>query len=177
MKISKEITEIRKFESLYGKAILKFGFTQVPNLLIRHMKELKLRGVDVIFLTHLLSHEFSFENGFRVWPSMKTMSVVTGIAYGTLNESKKRLVKNGFIKIVNERNKYRTNTYDLLPLRMQLDAYAKRKILLDDKVDEKTLNETMEDKTVQNLKEFFGDIAPISEEGDIPPLDTNKTNI
>ena len=178
MAISKEQKEIKKFEQLYGKATLKYGFTQVPNLLIRDMKELKLRGVDVNFLAYLISHEFSFENGFRVYPSIKTMSRLTGIAYGTLNEAKKRLVRNGFIGIVmNERNKYRTNTYDLIPLRQKLDAIAKRKILLDDKVDEKTLNTLMEDATVQNLKKFSRDIRPISEEGDLPPLDTNKTNI
>ena len=178
MATSKEKQEIKKFESLYGKAILNFGFTQVPNLLIRNMKELKLRGVDVIFLEYLLSHEFSWENGFKVYPSMKTMSAVTGIAYGTINEAKKRLVARGFIGIVmNERNKYRTNTYDLIPLRQKLDAFAKRKILLDDKVDEKTLNKLTEDATVQNLKEFSRDISPISEEGSLPPLDTNKTDI
>jgi len=60
-------------------------------------------------------------------------------------------------------------------LRQKLDAFEKMKATLDSKIDVKKLNDIRNDDTVQNLKKFSRDIRPISEEGDIPPLDTNKT--
>lgn len=105
-----------KPEKIWGKSVSQFGFTHLPSLIIFHMKDLRLKATDVIFLSHLISYQLSWENGFPICPSMRAMSETTGMAYNTILGAKKRLVKNGFIVIPNVRNQMRTNTYDLNPL-------------------------------------------------------------
>jgi hypothetical protein len=113
---------IERLEKLWGKAVSQFGFTQLPNLLMFHMKDLGLKAPDVIFLIHLISHGLSWENNFPICLSMKEMAKVTGMAYNTILAAKKRLESNGFITISAVRNQMRTNTYDLNPLMEKLNG-------------------------------------------------------
>jgi len=96
----------------------------VFNLLVRNMKALGLTATEVILLEYLLS--YSSEGNSRVSPSLKEMHRATGFAPGTIHAAKRGLVGKGFIKILNERNKKRTNTYDLAPLREKIEGLTKQ---------------------------------------------------
>jgi DNA-binding MarR family transcriptional regulator len=97
---------------------------EVFNLLVRNMKELGLTATEVILLEYLLS--YVSEGDARVSPSLKEMHRATGFAPGTIHAAKRGLVGKGFIKILNERNKKRTNTYDLAPLREKIEGLTKQ---------------------------------------------------
>jgi DNA-binding MarR family transcriptional regulator len=88
------------------------------------MKALGLTATEVILLGYLLS--YSSEGGSRVSPSLKEMHRATGFAPGTIHAAKRGLVGKGFIQILNERNKKRTNTYDLALLREKLEGLTKQ---------------------------------------------------
>lgn len=94
------------------------------HLLIRNMKALGLTSAEIVFLEYLMAHGFSWKADCRVSPSLKEMHRATGLATGTIHNAKKGLVNKGLIKILNERNKERTNTYNLLPLREKLAEFA-----------------------------------------------------
>jgi DNA-binding MarR family transcriptional regulator len=93
------------------------------SLFIRNMKALGLTATEVILLGYLLS--YTSEGDSRVSPSLKEMHRATGFAPGTIHAAKRGLVEKGFVKILNERNKKRTNTYDLAPLREKLEGLTK----------------------------------------------------
>ena len=90
--------------------------------LVRNMKGLGLTATEVVLLGYLLSHVS--EGDPRVAPSLKEMHRATGFAPGTIHAAKRGLVGKGFIKILNERNKKRTNTYDLAPLREKIEGLS-----------------------------------------------------
>jgi len=96
--------------------------------LIRNMKELEITASEIIFLEYLMSHGFTWEADCTVSPSLKEMHRATGLAMATIHAAKRGLVAKGFIKISNERNKQRTNTYNFLPLRGKLAEFAERKL-------------------------------------------------
>jgi DNA-binding MarR family transcriptional regulator len=95
-----------------------------PNLLIRNMKVLGLASAEIVFLEYLISGNFSWEGNCVVPVSLKEMHRATGLATGTIHAAKKRLVAKGLVQILNTRNKERTNTYNLLPLREKLAEFA-----------------------------------------------------
>ena len=94
------------------------------NLLIRNMKALGLSAAEVILLEYLLSD--ASESDSRVSPSLKEMHRATGFAPGTIHAAKRGLVGKGFVMILNERNKKRTNTYDLAPLREKIEGLTRQ---------------------------------------------------
>jgi DNA-binding MarR family transcriptional regulator len=100
-----------------------------PNLLVRNIKTLGLTATEVILLEYLLSH--ASEGNPHVSPSLKEMHRATGFAPGTIHAAKRGLVGKGFIKILNERNKKRTNTYDLAPLREKLEGLTKQEPIIN----------------------------------------------
>ena len=99
------------------------------NLLIRNMKALGLTATEVILLEYLLSD--ASESDSRVSPSLKEMHRATGFAPGTIHAAKRGLVEKGFVKILNERNKKRTNTYDLAPFREKLEGLTRQEPIIN----------------------------------------------
>ena len=99
------------------------------NLLIRNMKALGLTATEVILLEYLLSHVS--EGNPRVSPSLKEMHRATGFAPGTIHAAKRGLVGKGFIKILNERNKKRTNTYDLASLWEKIEGLTRTEPIIN----------------------------------------------
>lgn len=95
--------------------------------IVRNMKTLGLTSAEIVFLDYLMSHGFSWTGDCRVSPSLKEMHRATNLAPGTIHAAKQGLINKGFIKVINERNKQRTNTYTLLPLREKLYEIAWRK--------------------------------------------------
>jgi DNA-binding MarR family transcriptional regulator len=94
------------------------------NFLIRNMKALGLTATEVILLAYLLSH--ASEGDSRASPSLKEMHRATGFAPGTIHAAKRGLVGKGFVQILDERNKKRTNTYDLAPMRKKIEGLTKQ---------------------------------------------------
>ena len=94
--------------------------------LIRNMKELEITASEIIFLEYLMSHGFTWEADCTVSPSLKEMHRATGLATATIHAAKRGLVGKGFINILNERNKKRTNTYDLAPLREKIEGLTRQ---------------------------------------------------
>ena len=99
-----------------------------PNLLIRNMKVLEITSAEFVFVTYLISGSFSWEGNCVVAASLKEMHRVTGLAPGTIHKAKDGLVRKGLVQILNTRNKERTNTYNLLPLRERLAEFAEWKL-------------------------------------------------
>ncbi len=71
---------------------------------------------------------FSWEGNCVVASSLKEMHRATGLATGTIHKAKSGLVRKGLVQILNTRNKERTNTYNLLPLRERLAEFAEWKL-------------------------------------------------
>lgn len=120
------------FELAYGNAVLQHGLTKVPSLLIRHHKALGLKRAEFVFLCNLISQS---DSAFTACPSIKRMAKDLGVSPTTLHAAEKALIEKGFIAILPVRNKFRTNTYNLLPLREKLDQLAKVMLPHADKVD------------------------------------------
>lgn len=97
-----------------------FSFATIPALLIRKMRELGLTPSEFALLTHLLATGIPGENGATVSASLRCAEKETGLAHGTVYRAKDGLVAKGILKITSERNKARTNTYDLTPLQEKL---------------------------------------------------------
>jgi DNA-binding MarR family transcriptional regulator len=95
-----------------------------PNLLIRHMKALGLSSAEFVFVSYLTKDGFSWNADCRVSASLAGMHRTTGLAPGTIHKAKAGLVKKGLVQILNTRNKQRTNTYKLMPLRERLAEFA-----------------------------------------------------
>ena len=95
-----------------------------PNLLIRNMKALELTSAEFVFVSYMISGGFSWKADCAVAASLKEMHRATGLATGTIHKAKDGLVKKGLVQILNTRNKERTNTYNLLPLREKLAEFA-----------------------------------------------------
>jgi DNA-binding MarR family transcriptional regulator len=102
-----------------------------PNLLIRNMKRLGLSSAEVVFLEYLISCDFTWKADCVVASSLKEMHRTTGLATGTIHAAKRGLVSNGLVQILNTKNKERTNTYNLLPLREKLAEFAEWRIPTD----------------------------------------------
>ena len=99
-----------------------------PNLLIRNMKRLGIASAEFVFVSYLISGGFSWKGNCVVAASLKEMHRVTGLATGTIHKAKDGLVSKGLVQILNTRNKERTNTYNLLPLRERLAEFAEWKL-------------------------------------------------
>lgn len=95
-----------------------------PNLLIGHMKDTGITSAEFVFVSYLTKDGFSWDGNCVVAASLKEMHRATGLAPGTIHKAKSGLVKKGLVQILNTRNKQRTNTYDLLPLREKLAEFA-----------------------------------------------------
>ena len=99
-----------------------------PNLLIRNMKALKITSAEFVFVAYLTKDGFSWDENCVVSASLKAMHRATGLATGTIHKAKSGLVKKELVQILNTRNKERTNTYNLLPLRERLAEFAEWKL-------------------------------------------------
>jgi len=151
--------EITNFQLKYGKAVQDFGFVQAPNILFRHKKRLGLTSSELIVLVYLLSY---YREAFEPisLASLKTLSRNTGLSTATVHRAKVGLVKKGFMKSTKPRkpNKYGTNYYDFVCLRVKLDAFAKNLIrmkLIEGKVSDEKAGDLIGDQTIKASGDFL----------------------
>lgn len=87
--------ESKAFEKNWGKKVLRSGFTQIPNDLIRNLYKLNLTPYDSAVLIYIISVD-------RGYASAKTIAKAQGISEGRVRKSFKSLRKLGYVKFIQE---------------------------------------------------------------------------
>lgn len=106
---------IQVFEKNWGKTVLGGGFTQLPNDLIRGMKQLKLNVYDLAVLEYIIS----VGNGFA---SAKSIAEAQGIAIGTVRKSFKKFRDLGYVRFILDHGE--ANRFDLKGLTVAVREVA-----------------------------------------------------
>lgn len=104
------------FEERFGVTVRNFGFTQIPNIAVRHMKELGTKPIDFTILTYLLT--FPPED----YHAVSTISLAIGAHPKTVRSAFLRMEKKRLICRI-----YRTgeaNIYDITGWVSKIQAYA-----------------------------------------------------
>lgn len=104
------------FEERFGITVRNFGFTQIPNIAVRHMKEIGTKPIDFTILTYLLT--FPPED----YHAVSTISFAIGAHPKTVRSAFLRMEKKRLIRRI-----YRTgeaNIYDITGWVSKIQAYA-----------------------------------------------------
>lgn len=104
------------FEERFGITVRNFGFTQIPNIAVRHTKELGTKPIDFTILTYLLT--FPPED----YHAISTISLAIGAHPKTVRSAFLRMEKKRLIRRI-----YRTgeaNIYDISGWVSKIQAYA-----------------------------------------------------
>jgi DNA-binding transcriptional MocR family regulator len=118
--MKKVIKKTTSFSDKWSVLIEDRGYTQIPNLLIRHMGDLGITPLEYAVISGLLSHQWSEDNPY---PSLTTVSSYIGRSRGTAQAAVRSLENKGFvIRILRGSNE--TNEYDFRPLVERLKSYA-----------------------------------------------------
>lgn len=134
------------FRFKYGTLVVKLGFVQVPNMLVRNRKSLNLTRSEQELAIILLSYEF---NGTTSCPSFVEIAKKNGMSSRTIHEAKSGLESKQYLRINRtQRNKYKTHQYDLSGLRKKIRKLAG--IILDNQFIEKKILE----EEYRNLKKI-----------------------
>ena len=111
----------RTFRDRWSKEIeTSGGFTEVPNLLLEHLRGLHITASEFLTLTAILSHKWTKE---QPWPSNKTISIRTNCNPRTVRKHVESLEKKGILKRVP--GIHLSNVYDLTALKLKLEEFAK----------------------------------------------------
>lgn len=105
-----------KFFELYGKIISQDGVTPIPMALFRYQKELRLDCTELVFICYVMTYRWTAGDPY---PSIKKMTVATGISEKTLHNYKKSLVSKNYLRLVKRSNPQKgnmSNGYDFTPL-------------------------------------------------------------
>lgn len=104
------------FEERFGVTVRNFGFTQIPNIAVRHMKDIGTKPIDFTILTYLLT--FPPED----YHAVSTISFAIGAHPKTVRSAFLRMEKKRLIRRI-----YRTgeaNIYDITGWVSKIQAYA-----------------------------------------------------
>ncbi|MGX2962144.1 helix-turn-helix domain-containing protein [Shewanella sp. FeAMO] len=106
----------------WGRNALDAGWTVIPNKLLKKQTDLKLTNSELIMLIHIIS--FYHEHDSVIFPSIKTLSALTGQHERTTQRTINRLVNKGVlekkIRALKVTDLGLTNLYDLTPLKKKL---------------------------------------------------------
>lgn len=143
-KIYKKSKEVTKFMKKYGSAISHFGFTQIPNILLRHSKNLGLKNSDLVFACELISRDF--EGSYKCYAGYRRIAKESGKVYTTICSSAKRLIELGYLEVYQDAHAYdpRTKVKDFSGLMKKIRQYAKHLIekkLIDGKISKEKQKE------------------------------------
>lgn len=119
----------RSNETKWGKAIIKAGWTCIPNILIRRQKTLGIDSVDLNILLHLLTYWWEDEN--LPHPSKETLAKAIGVNASTIQRHIRRMEAGGLLRRIERRregDRNDTNLYDLTPLREILEPHAQQEL-------------------------------------------------
>lgn len=122
--MKKVTTQDYNFIRKWSKAIAKEGYVQVPNLLIRHLGDMKITPVEFAVIVGLLSHMWDEKNPY---PAVETIASYIGRSRNSTQAAARSLDFNkgkgkGLVLRIPRGNM--TNEYDIRPLVKQLESYA-----------------------------------------------------
>lgn len=109
------------FEKKWSPEIAKYGFTQIPNLLINCQGHLEITDNELVTLIQLIS--FWFNHDGQIYPSIARLSKYSLKGYSTIQARLKKLHSKDLIKIVP--NIGNTNHYDIVPFINKLYEHQK----------------------------------------------------
>lgn len=95
----------------WSAELVEYGFTQIPNSLIRCQGHLDLKDGELVTLLQLMT--FWFTSARKVYPSIATLSQYSGNGRSTIQRRLMYLEQKGFI--ARSRRFLKTNMYDLSP--------------------------------------------------------------
>lgn len=104
------------FSTKWSSRIEREGFTSIPNVLLKHQRDLEMSNGELTVLSNLLLHMWDSN---MPYPSAGTISKHSGMAINTIRTHLRSLEKKGIIQ-----RKYRraqTNMYNLQPLKFKLE--------------------------------------------------------
>lgn len=104
------------FEERFGVTVRNFGFTQIPNIAVRHIKELETKPIDFTILTYLLS--FPPED----YHAISTISEAIGAHPKTVRTAFLRMEKKRLIRRIFRIGE--ANIYDITGWVSKIQAYA-----------------------------------------------------
>lgn len=86
-----------RFLSRFGSVILSGGIAAIPKSLYMYSAELGLIPQEVWFVGYILAHRWTAELPF---PSLRKMSVHTGVSYQMLHRYKNSLIEKGYLETI-----------------------------------------------------------------------------
>jgi hypothetical protein len=86
-----------RFLSRFGSVILSGGIAAIPKALYMYSAELGLVPQEVWFVGYILAHRWTAELPF---PSLRKMSVHTGVSPQMLHRYKNSLVEKGYLEVI-----------------------------------------------------------------------------
>ncbi len=110
-----------RFLARFGSVILSGGIAAIPKALYVYSAELGLVPQEVWFVGYILAHRWTSELPF---PSLRKMSVHTGVSYQMLHRYKNSLVEKGYLEIIprtRPNGGRSTNCYDFSGLFSKLE--------------------------------------------------------
>lgn len=115
-----------RFLSRFGSVILSGGIAAIPKALYMYSAELELVPQEVWFVGYILAHRWTAE---LPYPSLRKMSLHTGVSYQMLHRYKNSLIEKGYLEVIprTRRNGGRSsNYYDFSGLFEQLERLLVR---------------------------------------------------
>jgi predicted transcriptional regulator len=122
---------LRESERKWGSALIKAGWTLVPNIILERQRGLDLDAVDMNIILHLLKHWWNKER--KPHPSKKTIAECMNVSQSTIQRHIAELEKANYIK---REIRYdgaggrASNYYDLSGFKESAEKYAKEHIRL-----------------------------------------------
>jgi len=96
----------------WGAEIIHFGWTAIPNALLRNMGALGINPTEMVIICNL--NRFWWEKDRLPFPSILKMADEMGVSSKTIERNLSSLEKKGLI--VKKANTGKSNTYDMSPL-------------------------------------------------------------
>ncbi|MHB1663970.1 MAG: helix-turn-helix domain-containing protein [bacterium] len=105
----KDRTDILDFDK-------KYGFTQIPNVLIMNLRKLRISGNEFTLLTIIRRFAYQKDNSF---PAIRTINKISGMSTSTIERLLSGLEKKRYLIIVRKSNL--RNLYSFKPLNQLLE--------------------------------------------------------
>ncbi len=115
------------FRLKYGILVAEDGFTQIPNILLRNRKRLKLTRTELELILFFMSHEYGSTTSN---PSLRKIAKQSGASEATIHHARAGLENKGYLKVDRSMKnpRYGTYSYDLTGLRILLRKLAQLKL-------------------------------------------------
>lgn len=116
----------KKMQLKWGRTVLQSQWTNVPNLLLEHQKNLDLSSTELVMLINLMSYEHDVDTD--IYPSISTLAKRQGLHERSTQRAINRLIEKGMLE-KHIRSKHQnqaglTNIYSLEPLKNKLMELA-----------------------------------------------------